>query len=539
MRLNLVILEEELREKFTCVERGTVRDSRLHLSGAGLLARTELDSRLVYVAEARRLPVRWKSEKPVSLIVVGQVEPEYFENSPTEYLCVQEKHFALVFNAVSEIFRKYRTLDEALKEHLLEWAAPEECCGCISRFLGVPFLVFDSFLRLLYCSEDAKDLLDWEQDAYSGRLLLPTEFVNQLELVYPCSRESEGGAVLLRDDRLPCHVLTTFFERRAYTVLAFETGKKLTPQMAVLLDYLSPYVEKAFIREMREQTGQRGLAALIVSLLKGEKLPGEELRNRLGTVGWKPEDDYCFMVLQSRMESRTLADVNTICLKVENQFASCIAFPYEGRIAVLINLSRSDCRMYEVSRRVVLLLRDGLMQAGLSFKFWDFETVPVYYCQACQACQLGKLYDPDKWCYSFVEYALQHLLHYGSSMIPPRHLCHPSLVALYDYDQKNGTELLKTLETYISCNCNAVTAAGELYIHRNTFYQRLGRIQELERLNLEDSEERLYLQMSVKLISMYYYELEHGSPLPSEFVSFKQDTLSWPCMSLSREGKEP
>lgn len=228
------------------------------------------------------------------------------------------------------------------------------------------------------------------------------------------------------------------------------------------------------------------------------------------------------MVLQSQMGDWTLADVNTIFLKVENQFASCIAFPYEGCIVALINLSKSDCPMYEVSRRVILLLRDGLLRAGLSFKFWDFETTPVYYCQACQACQLGGLYNPDKWCYSFAEYALQYLLHYGSSLIPPRHLCHPSLVALYDYDKKNGTELLKTLETYINCNCNAVTAAGELYIHRNTFYQRLSRIQELERLNLEDSEERLYLQMSIKLISMYYYELEHGFPVPPRPAFFER-----------------
>lgn len=229
MRLNLAILEEELRQKFTCVERGAVRDYRLHVSGAALLARTELDSRLVYVAEARRLPVQWKHRGPASVIVAGRPEPGYFENSQTEYLCVEEKRFALVFNAVSEIFRKYQDFDETLKGLLLEGAAPEQCCDCVSRFLVVPLLVFDSSLRLLYCSEEAKELLDWEQDLYSGRRLLPTEFVNQLELVHPCSGEQEGGAVLLEDDRLPYHVLTTFFERRAYTVLAFETEKRLTP----------------------------------------------------------------------------------------------------------------------------------------------------------------------------------------------------------------------------------------------------------------------------------------------------------------------
>ena len=61
-----------------------------------------------------------------------------------------------------------------------------------------------------------------------------------------------------------------------------------------------------------------------------------------------------------------------------------------------------------------------------------------------------------------------------------------------------------------------MTAANLLYIHRNTFYQRLCRIQELLHLNLDDPDERLYLMISTKLISMYYYELENGFFFPSE-----------------------
>ena len=92
----------------------------------------------------------------------------------------------------------------------------------------------------------------------------------------------------------------------------------------------------------------------------------------------------------------------------------------------------------------------------------------------------------------------------------------PALVVLHGYDKANGTDLLKTLEVYVQENCNAVTAAGELYIHRNTFYQRMNKIRELVNLNLDDPNVRLYLLISSQLIRMYYYELENGYHFPHE-----------------------
>ena len=75
---------------------------------------------------------------------------------------------------------------------------------------------------------------------------------------------------------------------------------------------------------------------------------------------------------------------------------------------------------------------------------------------------------------------------------------------------------MKTLEAYVQNNCNAATAAGVLYIHRNTFYQRMSKIRGLVNLNLDDPNVRLYLLISTELIRMYYYELENGFHFPHE-----------------------
>lgn len=47
------------------------------------------------------------------------------------------------------------------------------------------------------------------------------------------------------------------------------------------------------------------------------------------------------------------------------------------------------------------------------------------------------------------------------------------------YDQRHGTDLSKTLDSYLANRCSITDTAAELFIHRNTLRQRLGRIEDL------------------------------------------------------------
>jgi sugar diacid utilization regulator len=70
------------------------------------------------------------------------------------------------------------------------------------------------------------------------------------------------------------------------------------------------------------------------------------------------------------------------------------------------------------------------------------------------------------------------------------------LVAAYD-SQKNDV-LLKTLKALIENNFNYKVTADSLFIHRNTLYQRLSKIESIIGMLLVKSETRLMLQLGVK-----------------------------------------
>ncbi len=63
-------------------------------------------------------------------------------------------------------------------------------------------------------------------------------------------------------------------------------------------------------------------------------------------------------------------------------------------------------------------------------------------------------------------------------------------------DRENESELYNTLHIYLQNEKNAAKTAQVLFIHRSTLFYRLDKIKKLLELNLENSEELLYLRLS-------------------------------------------
>ena len=73
------------------------------------------------------------------------------------------------------------------------------------------------------------------------------------------------------------------------------------------------------------------------------------------------------------------------------------------------------------------------------------------------------------------------------------------------YDKKRRGALLDTLERYLAERRSVVESARALFIHPNTLRQRLGRIEELTGLSL-DEDDLLSLELAIKLARL------HGRP---------------------------
>jgi GAF domain-containing protein len=100
--------------------------------------------------------------------------------------------------------------------------------------------------------------------------------------------------------------------------------------------------------------------------------------------------------------------------------------------------------------------------------------------------------------------AYRYLVQIGADDAP-RDRMRAAVDELIDYDRRRRTSLLDTLERYLSERRSVIESARALYIHPNTLRQRLGRIEELTGLRL-DEDDLLSLELAIKLARL------HGRP---------------------------
>jgi DNA-binding PucR family transcriptional regulator len=100
--------------------------------------------------------------------------------------------------------------------------------------------------------------------------------------------------------------------------------------------------------------------------------------------------------------------------------------------------------------------------------------------------------------------AYRYLVHISAEDAPHDRM-RAAVDRLIAYDTKRRTALLDTLERYLAERRSVIESARALYIHPNTLRQRLGRIEELTGLSL-DQDDLLSLELAIKLARL------HGRP---------------------------
>ncbi len=127
------------------------------------------------------------------------------------------------------------------------------------------------------------------------------------------------------------------------------------------------------------------------------------------------------------------------------------------------------------------------------------------YREALDAATIGRALLGDGGAIAYSEVgAYRYLVHIGADEAPHDRM-RAAVDGLIAYDRKRRTELLNTLERYLAERRSVIESARALFIHPNTLRQRLGRIEELTALNL-DEDDLLSLELAIKLARL------HGRP---------------------------
>lgn len=76
------------------------------------------------------------------------------------------------------------------------------------------------------------------------------------------------------------------------------------------------------------------------------------------------------------------------------------------------------------------------------------------------------------------------------------------VMPLVRYDEAHHSSLVRTMKSYFQTGCNMKLTAGAMYTHYNTIVYRLEKVKSLLGISFDDPEERLKLQLGLKIYEM-------------------------------------
>lgn len=189
-------------------------------------------------------------------------------------------------------------------------------------------------------------------------------------------------------------------------------------------------------------------------------------------------------------------------------------FHYHGEWIILHSQAElaSDQIQISYSDFSALLTRLDLY-AGISYVGVIPENFYTLYLTASASIDLGsKINLPfrHKNIYTFAQYHSLYLIHLCAKQYEQIHyktsfyyMAHPDVVRIYLYDKGHNTDLLDTLYAFLINNSSLAQTAQHSYMHRNTIYNKLSKIESIIGYPISGIKENSVFILSYMVIRYY------------------------------------
>lgn len=144
-------------------------------------------------------------------------------------------------------------------------------------------------------------------------------------------------------------------------------------------------------------------------------------------------------------------------------------------------------------------LHDLTVSIGISRFNRDIKKLAKGQKQATSALKYGRMLTKGSAIWHYDDLGVYRILCEFDKEAELQDYYDDTIARLVAYDQEHKTELVKTLVAYFDNDCSLQKAADELFVHYNTMRYRIERINEVAGLDVFNSNDRLNLQVGLKI----------------------------------------
>lgn len=201
--------------------------------------------------------------------------------------------------------------------------------------------------------------------------------------------------------------------------------------------------------------------------------------------------------------------VKTIVSSIEDLMSY---FKLEGIVSTKLNgvqillgfgdIKNIDKKVENFNNKIIEILtnkhKDIEFKIGVGRAYKDLENVNKSFLDAIRTVRIGKVIT-NKEVVTFDELGIFKILSQDYLNDELEDFYNSVLKPLVDYDKKKSTELVKTLQFYFANNGNLTKISKDLFTHYNTVLYRITRINDITKMNLDDPNHRLNLEIALKI----------------------------------------
>lgn len=492
MRLNAHILMDELKNQYPVTYYGPeVTDMHLKRPEIYNIYQTELSfqKNRTYCLAVDTLPEKPIAEPGTLLICIGYEMPEQYRTGQIRCIWLRDNpiHIIEIFNTVQQIFDKFDGWEYQLQSILNSTASIQEMVDCCADIFANPIIVIDASLRFLGYSGciEADPTLTLYRPGKDGKM--------QLENLsrYLSFRDIHAGAGPM------------FFEDGQYYVWDVWLNDRYLGNMTIpyvyckrknsdhwLLLILEQYISQALSKYINNpELRANVLRNIFQDLLEERPLSEESTRLLSGFSG-----RYLCLKMDFQVHTEYSQPVSFYCSYIENTVPHSVCFAYHSSIAAFVDMSEAvwETDVLPSLRRIAEELR---VCVGISNPFGNLSQAKYYYQQATSAIKLGMSSPTSSNFFFFRDYMLSFLLQNATGGLPIESLYSDGLLRLLEHDASSKVSFSETLLIYLRNSMNITKTALDLRIHRSSFLERLRNIEALLGNDLDNPQQRLYLQI--------------------------------------------
>lgn len=413
-----------------------------------------------------------------------------------------------LLNTVLEIVTKYRNFEDSLNRVIISGGSLDDLCLVGIDFFGNPMYVHDNLFCILSRPVEVHGMLELDVSAETGKRYIPLWLVNEFKFDddYQHTLEKRSASIW-GNDQYPTSIRSLFVnimdgDYYMGRLLINEINSSLMPGQFRTAEFFADYVKYIIWRDSHNSNRYyNDFSETINRALDGMELRNSEKEAFLSIMGWKPEDSYLCVKLQSQRSDVSIRSEGSLRNSISSNLHGFFCFTRNQQFCLIINKKDSGIDEAKLSSILAPLVRDGLMYCGVSNPFKPFDDFVQGFVETDIALDAIKE-NPTKWILTFDACVLDYILKNSESSINKRMLVAPGLMRLAESDEKKGTQYVHTLRSYLVNERSVPKTSEELIIHRTTLLYRLEKISELLKMNLESPDTRLYLLICFKMMGM-------------------------------------